>query len=70
MAANSDLSDKGSANDWDTIPFKSPLVIPQDETDPSSGHADNPIEMRPPSCRYPQRDQRPVKRFELTEFCK
>ena len=68
MATNSDLSDKTLSDDWDTIPFELPSTTPQDETDSSSNHTENPLETRP--ARYPQRERRPVKRFELIEFCK
>ena len=64
LAANSNLTDKNSADDWGNIPLS---TTSQDETDSVSNHADNASESRP--ARYPQQDQRPVKRFKLIEYC-
>ena len=69
MAANSDSSDKtlSAADDWDTIPFEILSAVPQNKPDSASNHTDNLLEIMP--AKYPQRQQRPMKRFELIEFC-
>ena len=67
MAAHRDSSNRATADDWDILPFRSPVATPQIDIDVSSGI---PIVTGPASCRYPQQDRRPVKRCKLIEFCK
>ena len=70
MAAHRDSSSRAAADDWKILPFRSPVATPQIDIDVSSDNTNVPIETGPASRRYPQRDRRPVKRFELIEFCK
>lgn len=67
MVANSDSSDKTLSDDWDTIPFEILSAVPQKKSDSASNHAENLLETMP--AKYPQRERRPVKCFELIEFC-
>ena len=70
MAAHRDFSNRAAADDWDILPFRSPVTTPQIDMDVSNDNTNVPIETGSASRRYPQRDLRPVKRFELIEFCK
>jgi len=54
------LREETEIEDWDFVPFD---PTPESQND----RADNTAETR--SSRYPQRDHRPVKRFEMIEFC-
>ena len=68
MGVNSDSSDKTLlSDDWNTISFELPSAVPQNENDSTSDNTENPLDVRP--ARYPQWVLRPVKRFELIEFC-
>ena len=70
MAAHMDFSNRAAADDWDILPFRSPVTTPHVETDVSSDNTNVPIETGTAGRRYPQQDRRPMKCFELIEFCK
>lgn len=64
------LREETETEDWDSVPLDITLITdtnPSPEVESQNDSADNTTETR--SSRYPQRDHRPVKRFELIEFC-
>jgi len=61
------LREETETEDWDSVPLDIKDTNPSPEVESQNDSADNTTETR--SSRYPQRDCRPVKRFELIEFC-
>jgi len=60
------LRDKIETENWDSVPFDIAHTNLTPEVKSQNDSADNTAGRR--SSRYPQRDRRPVKYFELIEF--
>ena len=68
LAGSTNVSDPAAADDWDVIPLDMPITYSPAATESLPHQVDAQTEGSRHS-RYPERDRRLVKRFELIEFC-